>query len=598
LTQTALENKVISSKGLLEDIMGFKRKIIARVASFGLIVSLLLSPLAVYAFSGYGSGTQSIPYRISTCAQLGEMANNLAGHYVLNNNIDCNNTTFTSVGGTGGSTPFTGTLDGQGHTIKNINFNGCGIFCSSNGATIENLTLSNGTYAVGSSSYNGSFVGFADSTQFTNLHSSISFNGGNFAYIGGILGFGNSADVISNSSFSGSISVTGTDGYNGGIVGFIWDSGDLVTNSYFNGSLSLGGSTTIEAQGGIAGGENAGSITKSYSTGTLHDTAGSSNGNRDGGLVGTFSGGSVSNSFTASAITSTGSNTGAAFGDGLGTSTNNYYDKTAVGLSVCSGLDSAACTAVNNGNTSPNYFFNNTISPPLNTWDFSSAWLTTSASYPALRNQAAFTAASGIPNGGDSNNDGTTDSYQANVVNAADDNNVWTTVVIPSGNSCMVGSAQAINAGSLKADTGYNALNNPVDFSVYCASSGATVPITIIYDRQYANPTLRFYNPTTGSYTAVSGAQFSTVTIGGIARTKVTYNATDGGAYDSDGTANGVIADPVGLAAVTGATTTPTAPDTGFGMNHANIIWPLITFSSISTGLIIGGLLLRKYPAK
>ena len=44
---------------------------------------------------------------------------------------------------------------------------------------------------------------------------------------------------------------------------------------------------------------------------------------------------------------------------------------------------------------------------------------------------------------------------------------------------------------------------------------------------------------------------------------QLTYNVTDGGPLDEDGLANGVIVDPVGLAAV--PTTSTLAPDTGYG---------------------------------
>ena len=124
----------------------------------------------------------------------------------------------------------------------------------------------------------------------------------------------------------------------------------------------------------------------------------------------------------------------------------------------------------------------------------------------------------------------------------------------------MLDGGQSISSQSLTTEGGYEALTNPVDFSIYCPSVGMTVPVTIIYDKAYPNSQLRFYNSRTGKYSIVSGATFNTISIGGVSKTEVTYNATDGGANDSNATASGVIDDPVGLVSVV-----ITAPNTGFG---------------------------------
>ncbi|HEU4966489.1 MAG TPA: hypothetical protein VFT53_03330 [Candidatus Saccharimonadales bacterium] len=211
--------------------MAIRYKAASAVTCAVILVLAAISPALAAAFSGIGAGTQANPYRITTCAQLGEMAGNLAAYYVLNNDINCNNTTFTPVGGLGGGTPFTGTLDGLGHSIENINFTNCGIFCSTNGATIKNLSIASGTSTVPQHYYHGSFVGYADNTTMVNLHSALTITADSYDYVGGIVGFMDNTNTVSDSSFTGSITLTGTDGYAGGITGYLWAASDSISNS-------------------------------------------------------------------------------------------------------------------------------------------------------------------------------------------------------------------------------------------------------------------------------------------------------------------------------------------------------------------------------
>src|SRR3989344_8817528 len=73
--------------------------------SFVVILSLVLtlSLSLVSAFSGLGAGTQNNPYQITNCTQLQEMQDDLAGNYVLMNNVDCSDTVNWNGGAGGGS---------------------------------------------------------------------------------------------------------------------------------------------------------------------------------------------------------------------------------------------------------------------------------------------------------------------------------------------------------------------------------------------------------------------------------------------------------------------------------------------------------------
>ena len=84
--------------------------------------------------------------KISTEAQLKAIATNLTGHYVLTQDITLSDAEWTPIGTS--DHPFTGTLDGQGHTIKGLTVgNGANndanknkaFFGFTNGATVKNI---------------------------------------------------------------------------------------------------------------------------------------------------------------------------------------------------------------------------------------------------------------------------------------------------------------------------------------------------------------------------------------------------------------------------------------------------------------------------
>lgn len=577
--------------------MILKRKITYLTVSLGLILSLLLGSAAVYAFSGFGGGTQTTPFRISTCAQLGEIANNLSGSYVLNNNINCNGTTYSSP-----TSNFTGILNGQNHTIENINFTTCGLFChASGGATIENTNINGGTFTdsvYGSSM--GSFVGELDGATLSNLHSNLTITGSSGdQYIGGIVGliWLGSNNSISNSSYTGSMIIPDTDAYVGGIVGYAGSTSYSLSNDYAVPTITLNSGDGYLEVGGLAGDLTEDSLTDSYSAGSI-TASGTLTNAEVGGFVGIFGGSAtIQNSFSATSVngsyTGTNVTAGAVYGDSGGTNTNMYFDESRAILTNCSGDNSTSCTPVNVSNANPSYFFDSKNNAPLSSWDFSNTWAL-STSYPTLQNQTLFTIPSSIPNNGDANNDGQQDAFQSNVADVVDTSGYWASVSIPSSSGCIVGNSQSVSATSLKDDTGHTSLTNPVDFNIYCLTTGATVPVTIIYDRQYSNPSLVFYNIASQTYVPVVGAQFTTVAFGGVTRTEVTYSVTDGGSYDSDGIANGIIIDPVELVGPLTTTTSP-VPDTGFGAPSQNNPIPYILVICAAISAVLGlGLLYRQ----
>lgn len=532
------------------------RRIILACLLNGVIALCALRPIPVAAFSAYGDGTSGSPYRISTCSQLQEIGSALTAYYVVVRDIDCSGGTFSHMG------TFSGTLDGQNHTIDNLNIDSDGLFTHVNGGTIKNLKIASGS--VSSTGYLGSFAGRATDATFSNVHSAMTITaGGGGAYAGGITGSLSGTTSVTKSSFSGSLT---SDAYSGGIVGAMWDAGTSVTDSFVDGSVTAQSVYVGAAIGAIFNG----TVNRVYSSATLdaggHDYV--------GGLVGDDQT-TLSNSFGASTITNLGGATHGLIGlHAGGTYVNDYFDTYLAGTGTC-GNTGGSCTAVNASNATPNYFKNNTTNGPLSTWDFVNVWATTTG-YPTLRALANFASPTGVPNSGDANGDGTADAYQPTVASVANSSNVWSTIELASGSGCTVENPQAYDAASAKTDNGFTSpLSTMTAFDLYCAASGGSATVTIVYDKLYdtSGALLRFYNPTTNSYRTVSGATFGTRTVGGTQKTTVTYTITDGGVYDTDGAADGIIHDPVGFAAATtssGANSTANAPNTGVAPQRLN----------------------------
>ncbi len=532
--------------------------LLARLSLAITVLVALLTPALANAFSAYGAGISANPYRIATCVQLQEIDNDLAGYYTLVSNIDCAGVAFTTIGDN--THIFTGTLDGQNHTISHLSIDDWGLFWQTNGATVKNISINSGSISGG---YVASFVQDATDTTFTNIHSAMTLTNSS-GYTGGLVGELKGTASVSQSSFSGTISGTG---YVGGLVGASWDAGTSITDSYSSGSLS----SHSGYEGGIIGGYFNGSINHVYSSMSINMNGNSYN----GGLVGD-SQKNVSNSFSSATMTGFGINDGAVIGlDNAGSYSNNYFDKYATNTISCFGLNgSGTCTGVNTGNTTPDYFKNNSTNAPLDTWDFTDVWATTSG-YPTLQNISSFSTSSS-----DENADGIDDSYQANIVTVPDGNNILTTAVTPSSNGCTLDNGSWIDANYFKVDSGYTPQPpNMLAFKAYCPTSGMSIPVTIIYDKVYdtSSSVLRYFNDTTNTYSTITGAAFGTLTVSGTPRTTVTYNITDGGQFDSDGSSNGIIEDPVGLASSSSSTMLVDTGETFYLSTFASISLILIT---------------------
>ncbi len=551
------------------------------VLTIGALFATPAQPVA--AFSGGGSGTSGSPYQITTCAQWLEMASDKAADYILMNDIDCDGVSYTPIGS--GLDRFTGTLDGNFHTISNVTTSSsdAGIFGWIDASTVSDLIIDGAT--ITSSGGAGVLAAAAtNSSTITNVHvvnSSITSTNG---YTGGLVNFTTNSAISQCSFTNGSLSAAGHP-YVAGIAAQLLSS--TITDCYSNASLEGNSS------GGLAGATSNATITRSYSAGTFVSL-----GTANGGLVGLDSGSlTIVDSFSATSMSGSGTDIGAIIGDGTYTATNVYFDETLAGRSNCSGTASATCTAVNSDGLSPNYFKDNTTNLPLSNWSFGygNPWRSTNT-YPA---RYMFDDADGdgitdseeqaSPNSGDANNDGTPDYQQAHAASTATTGvNGGNRVAVSATGCSMIGNIQLGNEGTSQSDPAYEYQTGLLSFyALSCGSNGVSVPVTVDFYGTYLPAQVVLRKKIGSTYVAVSGATLTNLTIGGQPVLRATFTVVDGGPLDADGTADGNISDPVGLANVLAASTG--APDTGLRAAHAWYI-PFVVGSCL---LIIGGALFR-----
>lgn len=181
---------------------------------------------------------------------------NAAANAVLLNDIDMKGQpTWFPIGTE--STPFKGTFDGQGFSIKNIAVKTgksySGLFGNTAGATIKDFHVSGAiTISIGSKEHGT--VGFADATTITDVHSALNITSSQASsdtrHIGGIIGSMYNNSTVTRCSYSGTINDAGTDTA-GGIVGYADGTNNSISHSINYGTAKTKGSTTY--MGGILG---------------------------------------------------------------------------------------------------------------------------------------------------------------------------------------------------------------------------------------------------------------------------------------------------------------------------------------------------------
>jgi TolB protein len=188
-----------------------------------------------------------------------------------------------------------------------------------------------------------------------------------------------------------------------------------------------------------------------------------------------------------------------------------------------------------------------TVVSPDNQFAFVSAWQPLPAA-DADGDSVASAVESAGPNNGDANGDGVADKNQANITSFV--NPVTGNYVSLQSTCATNGAVSAMAAPTAYTDKAFSYPAGLLNFSLTCGAPGATATVTQYYYGVPASATmvLRKYNNTTHAYATVTGTTVNTVTLGGKVAAKVSYQITDGGLLDQDGSSNGVIIDPVGVA--------------------------------------------------
>ena len=187
---------------------------------------------------------------ISDCLGIYNISNNPSGQYALSGDIDCTGANWTVF-----ANPFSGSLDGKGKFISNLNFAGynhASLLGQGNGANVTNLNLKNISISGGGLCYFGVLFGSCTACSISNVHVfGSSVNG--YAFVGAIAGqIINS--VLYNCSCE-STSILGTASNHGGLFGC--GTGINMTCCY---NYGFGDSTTSILGGGYVGQGSGGGI--------------------------------------------------------------------------------------------------------------------------------------------------------------------------------------------------------------------------------------------------------------------------------------------------------------------------------------------------
>lgn len=270
----------------------------------------------------------------SSALSLQGMNGNLSGHYALGSDIDARATAgwnsragFTPIGS--GSSAFAGTLDGLGHSISGLSISrsassnvGLVGWLGSSGA-IRNLSLDGGS--ISGLSYVGALVGSNDGS-ISKVHGSATVSAGAGSdSIGGLVGmnFGSISEASSAATVSGANAVGGLLGTNAGSLSQSFASATV--NGLAGGLLA----------GGLVGENAGGSISMSYSTGSV------SGNSRVGGLVGGNSSGAITSSYASGSVSGN-TSTGGLVGANLGSLSSTYWNSDLKAVGVGSGSSSGA----------------------------------------------------------------------------------------------------------------------------------------------------------------------------------------------------------------------------------------------------------------
>lgn len=327
---------------------------------------------------------------ISNCTQLQDMDTNLAENYVLTADIDCTGVSFTRIGDD--DTAFTGTLDGNGHSISNLTIsNGStratGLFGATNGATLREFRIINATVTGGSAS--GILGGEISASTVTEIGVEDFHFTGNGNNVGGVIGYSSNNTISKVYAFSGSVAAASRFTV-GGFTGLF--DGGTITDIYVK-SVTVTGNEDVGGIGGyLSSGNYNVSLTNAYAEATVTGNT------RAAGAFGRLLAGNtctMTNVFSTSTVSASSNPGGLVGGKESGcTITNSAYNNTG-SPSACVGTDSNSATTSCTSQSSNASFFYDSDNAPLLSWDFSGSdavWRQSLGATPVLAWESDATA--------------------------------------------------------------------------------------------------------------------------------------------------------------------------------------------------------------
>lgn len=310
-----------------------------------------------------GTGTTASPYTINDLYGLQGMGSSplLNSSFSLTANIDASSTStwnngagFVRIGYSG--TPYTGVFNGNNYTINGLYINtptdvDVALFGNVIGGTIKNVGVTH--INLTGLSYVGGLVGYMVNSSISNAYTTGNINVSSSGInAGGLVGLADSGTTISNSHSSVALKNVSGGSANNSIGGLVGRNIGTITNSYSTGSVSMTGINSVSL-GGLVG-DNFSNISNSYSTAAV--TGGSQSSALLQGWVGGFIGrndsGIVSNSYSTGTVTvdNNAIDVGGFIGLAFGTISNSYSSSsiTAGKSSLVAGFIGGSVATVSN----------------------------------------------------------------------------------------------------------------------------------------------------------------------------------------------------------------------------------------------------------
>lgn len=191
------------------------------------------------------------------------------------------------------------------------------------------------------------------------------------------------------------------------------------------------------------------------------------------------------------------------------------------------------------------------------------------------------------PNDGDGNNDTKPDSEQSNVTSLPNEAGTYVSVLVEGCERLtkvkFLGQNEIVDGAAFGVkDEGFVYPFGFIDFTLSCSyKASAQISLWAYSDFPASKFVARKYNATGSRYASLPDQDVTQENVANRSVIKLSYDITDGGDFDDDGSANGVIVDPIGIASEDSSLTSKVSPD---ALTATGIAIIFIIFSV--TGLI------------